>query len=70
MAHLSRMIARGAHRRGGTMIAPSLLMTLVEASRFRESSRRPPLSRRASEDFRHGTGRLALDLQDFKLRVA
>jgi len=65
MAGFTRSIAQSAHRRGGTMIAPSLLMTLVEASRFRASSRRVLFGRRSVQDRRADKER-----QDLQLRAA
>jgi hypothetical protein len=70
MAGFTRRIAQGAHRRGGTMIAPSLLMTLVEASRFRASSRRVLLCRRSVADRRQPEEHQALERQDLQLRAA
>jgi len=72
MAGFIRKIAQGAHRRGGsgTMIAPSLLMTLVEASRFRASSRRALFDRRSKVGRGRAEERQDLERQDFQLRAA
>jgi hypothetical protein len=70
MAGFTRKVAHSAHRRGGTMIAPSLLMTLVEASRFRASSRRVLFCHRSSADRRQPEERRDLERQKLQLRAA